>query len=211
MAPAIFLGRPAASAEAGNATVSAEAQKFIADFGKRAIDALTDQKISTAVRQKRFAVLLEEGFDVKTIGRFVLGRHWRCLTDARKQKFLALFCRMITVNYAARFKEFEGVVMQVKSVECVVQGGVNVTTVITPPRGGHVVVVWKMFPADPADKAKTFRVVDVTIDNVSMSITQRSEFAHSIQKVGEDMDAFLTDLEKRVQHADQGVSKEAAH
>ncbi|MDR1910273.1 MAG: ABC transporter substrate-binding protein [Holosporales bacterium] len=188
---------------AETATTSAQAQRFVADFGNRAISALTDPKISTSVRQERFSILLEEGFDVETIGRFVLARHWHRLTDIQKKRFLDLFRRTITINYAARFKEFVGLEMHVKSAEYTAQGGINVKTIITPPRGGQVMVVWKTFPASGSNK---FKVVDVTLDNVSMSITQRSEFAHSIQKLGDSMDAFLTDLEQRVQRTHQKTS-----
>jgi phospholipid transport system substrate-binding protein len=195
--PVTFFSKPVL---AECPAVSVEARQFVADFGNRAIKSLTDWKIPPTVREERFDALLEEGFDVKAIGRFVLGRHWRRLTDSQKQKFLTLFRRMITKNYAARFSEFEGVAMQAKSAECVDQGGVNVTSVITLPRGGQACIVWKTFPND---KTKKFKVVDVVIDNVSMSITQRSEFDHSIQKLGNDMDAFLADLERRVQRTDQ--------
>jgi phospholipid transport system substrate-binding protein len=191
------IGHSRATAEEYQAI---EAKQFISDFGNRAIEALTNPQISATARQERFAALLKEGFDTKTIGRFVLGLHWRRLTKDQKQKFITLFQHMITLNYAARFKEFAGVVMQVKSAECVAQGGVNVDTSVTLPRGGQATIVWKMFPGA---KGKGFRVTDVVIDNISMSITQRSEFAHSIQESGDDMDAFLAELEKRVKQTEQ--------
>ncbi|MDR0407255.1 MAG: ABC transporter substrate-binding protein [Holosporales bacterium] len=180
------------------AAISAEAQQFIADFGKRAIMALTNPNIAAPIRQERFAVLLDEGFDVAAIGRFVLARHWRRLTNEQKQQFITLFRKMIVVNYAARFREFFGVVLQVKGATCVAQGGVNVESVITLPRGGQVKIIWKMFPSSNGAK---FKVVDVVLDGVSMGITQRSEFANVIQKLGDDMSAFLSDLDGRVQRA----------
>lgn len=182
---------------ADESATPAEAQRFVKDFGGRAIAALTDPKITTAVRQERFTALLDEGFDVAAIGRFVLARHWRQLTKDQKQQFIALLHKMIVVNYAARFKEFSGVTLHVKGAASAAQGGINVESLVTQPRGGPVKILWKMFPY-PGDM--TFRVVDVVLDGVSMSITQRSEFAGAIQRLG-TLEAFLSDLETRVQRA----------
>ncbi|MDR0662043.1 MAG: ABC transporter substrate-binding protein [Holosporales bacterium] len=174
-----------------------KAQQFISDFGARAITALTNPSITAEERQKCFAKLLDEVFDVETIGRFVLARHWKRLTEDQKKAFITMLHRMIVVNYAVRFKEFTGVVLQVKSAGSAPQGGVNVTSLITPPRSGPVKVVWKMFPSK--EGAHGFKIVDVVIDSVSMSVTQRSEFSNVIQRLGDNMEAFLSDLEKRVQ------------
>ncbi|MDR2412325.1 MAG: ABC transporter substrate-binding protein [Holosporales bacterium] len=174
-----------------------KAQQFISDFGARAIAALTNPGITVEERQNRFAKLLDEGFDVETIGRFVLARHWSRLTEDQKKTFITVLRRMIVVNYAIRFKEFTGVILQVKSTGPAPQGGVNVTSLITPPRSGPVKVIWKMFPSKEGTHG--FKIVDVVIDSVSTSVTQRSEFANVIQRLGGGMEAFLSDLEKRVQ------------
>ncbi|MDR1267509.1 MAG: ABC transporter substrate-binding protein [Holosporales bacterium] len=194
----ILLGGEPAFAEPAAPSVD-KAQTMIRDFGSRAIKALTDPAITVPERQKRFATLLEEGFDVSTIARFVLGRHWRRLTEPQQERFIALLRKMIVVNYAARFREFAGVLMQVKGAEPAAQGGVNVTSLITPPRSGPVKVVWKMFPA--SEGAHGFKIVDVVIDSVSMSVTQRSEFASVIQRLGDNLESFLSDLGTRVQRA----------
>jgi phospholipid transport system substrate-binding protein len=44
------------------------------------------------------------------------------------------------------------------------------------------------------------RVVDVVIEGISMSLTQRSDFAASVRTVAGDLDAFLDTLEAKVRN-----------
>ncbi len=42
------------------------------------------------------------------------------------------------------------------------------------------------------------KVIDVTVEGVSMSQTQRSEFASALRQNGGDLDQLLAELRKRV-------------
>ena len=57
------------------------AQQFINDLGEDAIDVLANRDLSTEEIERQFRDLLNRGFDVDYIGRFVLGQYWNQATE----------------------------------------------------------------------------------------------------------------------------------
>ena len=51
--------------------------EFIERLGHDAISALQNPDLTTDQRSEAFRRILEEGFDMEAMGRFVLGRYWR--------------------------------------------------------------------------------------------------------------------------------------
>src|SRR5918995_2874278 len=81
---------------AGRADARSEAAaKFIQDLGARAIDVLVKPQLAREESMKRFRVLLNEGFDVPYIGRFVLGQNWLRATPPQQQEYGSLFEKLI--------------------------------------------------------------------------------------------------------------------
>ena len=58
------------------------AQDFVDGMGKRAISFLGDSSLSKTKKEQEFRKLLKRSFDMKTIGRFAMGRHWRTATPS---------------------------------------------------------------------------------------------------------------------------------
>ena len=94
---------------AGRADARSDAAaKFIQDLGARAIDVLVKPQLARDESMRRFRVLLNEGFDVPYISRFVLGQYWRSATPQQQQEYGALFERLIVQVYADRFAQYSG-------------------------------------------------------------------------------------------------------
>lgn len=85
-----FFG-PASIGISHGAVTTEQAGEFLINFGKRAVQELNDEGLSETQRDGRFRKLLKEAVDVKRIGRFVLGPHWRRATKAERNDFLAVF------------------------------------------------------------------------------------------------------------------------
>ena len=75
-----------AAASAGKA--DGKIAGFIQDLADRAVSQLTPKDISERERARRMRVLLEEGFDMDAIGKFVLGLYWRRASEAQRTEFL---------------------------------------------------------------------------------------------------------------------------
>ena len=82
--------------------------EFIEQLADTAVAALTVNDITRVERVRRFRKLLNDHFDVKTIGRFVLGRYWRKASKDERAEFLSLFEDLIVDTYVDRFAKYSG-------------------------------------------------------------------------------------------------------
>ena len=166
------------------------AQQFVNDMGKNAIAFLGDPSLSQSQKEAKFKTLLRNSFDLKTIGRFALGRYWRTATPEQQKEYTRLFENMVVRVYAARFEEYDGQTLDVSSFRKDGNKDTIVTSYIVPPAGGEKIQVdWRV-----RNKNGNYKIVDVVIEGVSMALTQRSDFSSVIQRGGGDMDALLTHL-----------------
>src|SRR5580658_6144765 len=56
--------------------LQSRAGKFVQELGDRVIRITADKQMSTERRNVEFNKILTEDFDLRTIGRFVIGRTW---------------------------------------------------------------------------------------------------------------------------------------
>jgi len=165
------------------------AQKFVDDMGQRAIGFLGDTKLTQNQKEQRFRTLLRDSFDMSTIGRFALGRYWRTATSAQQQEYQRLFEDMVVDVYSARFSEYKGQTLEVSETRKDGTKDSIVTSFIVPTSGSKIRVDWRV-----RYKQGKYKIVDVIIEGVSMSLTQRSDFSSVIQRGGGEMQALLVHL-----------------
>ena len=171
----------------------ASPQQFIEDLADKAVAALTVQDISRDQRVARFRRLFNQHFDVKTIGRWVLGRYWRGATTEERQEFLTLFEDLIVETYVDRFARYSGETLSVTKSETVDGRDSIVFSRINRPSGGPPVRVgWPI-----RTRGEQYRIVDVMVEGVSMGLTQRSEFASVIRQTGGKVEGLLAKLRER--------------
>lgn len=203
----LFIAATALLALAGTAlapsafaqTRSEEASRFVADLGARAIEVLVEPEIGREEQARRFNLLLNEGFDVPYIGRFVLGRYWQAATEAERREYLELFEKLIIGVYADRFAQYSGRDLKASETLKILghrdegERDAIVSSQINRPDGPPVAVEWRLRRGDGG-----FKVIDVAVEGVSMSVTQRNEFASVIQRGGGRIEALLQALRERV-------------
>lgn len=165
---------------------------FVQKMGDKALTSLTGKDISDEIRAQRVRALLRDNFDIKTIGRFVLGPSWRTATDAQKKEYMGLFEDMIVETYSQRFKEYSGQSFKVSSAARLSERDTLVKSSIVQENGPPVSVDWRV-----RSKNGDMKVVDVIVEDISMSVTQRSDFS-SVINSGGGMDGLIKSLRKRV-------------
>lgn len=186
--------------KAGQADISCEkANSFMGEIGEKVILLLTDNSISDQERAKQFREVLETKFNGKAIGKFVLGRYWKQASEEEKKRFLDLFTETTVATYATRFKEYTSEKFDILGCRPETDGGVTVLTQIVRPNGQAIPIDWKIF-----EKKGELRIYDVILEGISMSITQRSEFASVIQQGGGKVRAINEALEKKLLASQQG-------
>lgn len=165
------------------------ARSFVENIATRGIGFLSNKELSEEQRTKEFRKLLQDSFDMKTIGRFALGRYWKTTTDSEKKEYLKLFEEMIVSVYSRRFSDYHGHKLEVDGAIATGKSDAIVSSLIVPESGPKVSVEWRIRYKDGK-----YKVVDIIVEKVSMSLTQRSDFASVIQRGGGQVEVLLAHL-----------------
>lgn len=175
-----------ATAWAGNEGQRAE--DFIESLSAKAIELVSNQEITPDAKREGFANLLSDGFDMRWIGQFVLGRNWNLATPEQRAEYLDLFEKIIVFTYSKRFNDYSGQQVRVVGHKLGNRQYVFVTSQIFDPKraGSSINVTWRLLP-----KAESFKIVDVVIEGVSMGISQRNEYNSVIQRNGGKIAALI--------------------
>lgn len=171
------------------ATVN-DAAQFINQLGNQAISTLRASNLTLDQREARFRSLLSQGFDLRFIGRFVLGRYWRGATPDQQNDYIALYGEYLLQTYSARLGGYAGQNMTVTGARRVNDKDIVVSTTIDRPSGPRITANWRVRATDGQ-----YRIIDIMVEGISMAITQRAEFASVVQHSG--IDGLLTILRAR--------------
>ncbi len=180
------------------ALVAADPSAMVNDLVARGVATITDKTMTQPDRTAKFRELLEQGFDVPRIARFVMGRYWNGATDQERQTFTALFEDWIVRTYSARFAAYNGQTIQLMG---------------TRPEGEVTTVVLSQF-IDPngAPPAKvewhirkeaegSYKVVNISVEGVSMALTERDEIASVADRNGGTIAGVDEALQKQLASA----------
>ena len=180
----VVLGALVTGASIGAPAAAQDGAALISGIANRVL-ALLKGGASDAERESALAEILRESFDLPAIGRTVLGRHWNVATPEQREKFITAFERAEVKAYSNRFKEYAG---QSLVVGKVIQSSPKelVDAKIVQPNGQAIKLVWEVVNG---------KIVDVTIEGVSMAITRRSDFNSYIQRNG--LDGLISELQRR--------------
>ncbi len=191
--PLFLLVATAVPSAPAQAITPGEASRFVSTLGDNAIAALGDESIDADQRQERLRGLLREGFALKGIGKFVLGRHWRAASKEQRARYLDLFESYILHSYGARFSQYSGETMRVVDEKDDRGKGRLVVSEIVRGDGSSLIVQWRV-----REGKGRLMIVDVVVEGVSLAITQRSEMAAVMQQKKGDIDALLDEIEGKV-------------
>ena len=84
------------------------ASQFVQNLADVALNSINGKRLSNDETQTRFREILRQSFDLKSIGRFVLGAYWNTATAKEKQDYQTAFENMIVESYALRFRDYSG-------------------------------------------------------------------------------------------------------
>lgn len=192
---ALALVRPG-TAEAG----TVEAAAFVADLGKQAQVAMAATESGPAKeRRDALRALIRKGFNLQRTSQFVLGKSWNQATEAQRAEFQEIFAEYLVNSYARHLASFDVETLEVVDSNPVGPDDVLVETTVKGPEG-PATPVWRVHATD----GRQYKVIDVTVDGVSLALTQRREFASVVNRVG--IDGLIRILRRKL--ADQA---DAAH
>lgn len=190
IALALLFGVPKA-----HALEAASPSALVNNLVSEAISDLKQRSEPDAVRAAKFRGLLETGFDIPRISRFVLGRFWRTASEEQRQKFTTLFEDWIVRTYSTRFKAYSGQTIRVTGT----RRESNVSTVVlsqlvNPNAPEPAKIEWHV----RKEAHGSYKIVDVSVEGISMALTERDEIAAVADRNGGTAAALNKALEARL-------------
>ena len=189
LAGLMFL--PGALAPAIPAAAAADPAAMISNLGSRALEVL-GKGANQSQRVERFRELLRQDFDVPGIARFVLGRYWNTASEEQRTEYVKVFEDYIAMAYATRLGEYTGETFKVTGSRPDADGAIVSSQIVRPSGAAPVKVDWRLTGRDGK-----YKISDVSVDGISMAVTQRSEFASVIQHNGGQVQGLITMLRQR--------------
>lgn len=172
---------------------ASESGAFVSEFAEKAISLVSDKNLSNAERREQFGELVETYFDMPGIGRFLLGRYWRTASDAEQDAYLKAFTDNIVYTYARRFDEYDGQKLVVDGTREDGRFDIVSSRIVDPNSNQEYRLDWRVI-----DESGSLKVVDIVIEGVSMSVTQRQEYASVIQSNGGKVQALIDALTRQM-------------
>lgn len=169
---------------------------FVSRLGEKTIAKLTDVSLTPTGRKDEFRELLREGFAIKAIALFVLGKYRAETSDATAAEFVQTFEDYIVALYGKQFKPNKGQRFLVEKV-------------VNTSRENDSMVMTRVYSGNGAEPLRVnfqvrragdgFKIVDVRVEGVSMVLAQREEFTSYIAANGGRVETLIRALRKRVE------------
>ncbi len=168
------------------------AARHINWLGQEAARLLDSSGASVAAREAAVGRLILQGFQIDFIARFALGRAWRTATPEQRGAYQRLFTLYVIKTYARRLGGYSGETLRVTGVRRAGRRDMLVDSIIERPNGQPIKISWRLreFAGQP-------KIIDVSVEGVSMAVTQRQEFATVLRNGG--MNGLLQLLRARTQ------------
>jgi phospholipid transport system substrate-binding protein len=184
----------------GNDGIAArEAVRSIAD---RALAIL--KRTDATGREAAFLQLFREEFAIGAIGRFLLGAYRTSVTPAQFARYQTVLETLVAKTTAARLSGYAGEGLEVLGARA---EGTRwlVTSRVVPKTGEPVRLDWVLARASAG-----LKVVDLRVENLSLAITERDEFASVLQANGGDIDRLIVFMQDKIRKLDAGEERAIA-
>lgn len=179
---------------------SAEAKSWAEKVGRNLIDILSEQ--NSQEKFDKLDSLLLNNVDMDYIAKFVMGRHWRTMSEAQKKEYLPLFKRYSMSLYKSFPLQFDKgkVKYSIKNVR--VEKGYSlafaeVIVALNNDQPLNIIVEFRLHKNNGKIMITDFKVAET-----SFLIVYRNRFAEILQADDNDITWFLEDLTDIVNSAE---------
>lgn len=188
----------AVAAPGTRAQTNEQAEQAVRQLVEGIITVLSDELDSEAELKQLGQVIADEA-DLDALGQLSLGRYRRQLNDQQQEEYRALFRQLMLRKFAGYLNAYAGrdlgapdALFDITGSRTVSDGDILVESRILPPSQQPLDVTWRV-----RERNAQPMVIDVIVEQASLLITQRNEFASVIAQQG--IDGFLADLRERLQ------------
>lgn len=192
----LFTATPAFAAPASPALCESFTKTTIA----KVMDILHDKKQTEVQKKGNLSTVFNQALDLDWVGKFVAGRFWKSASAEEQQSFLQHYRKYLTTLYISKFDNDEGMgvnSIQLVSISPAEENEFSAKTVIHQDGEADVSVNYLL-----NDETGTCRVHDITVEGVSLLVTQRSEFQTMAASKG-GLKGLIAAMEKQIASINQ--------
>lgn len=175
-------------------TASDDPTAVVRDTAERVLDSLRSDRARYQDDHALFQLVRDVVFprlDRERTAQWVLGANWRTATPAQREQFIAEFSDLLLRTYGTALRQYDSEKLNYLPARAPAGADrVTVRTEIIRPDGPKVSVDYLL-----TNRSGEWKVYDVIIENVSLVVTYRSEYAAIIKRDG--MDGLLKQLADR--------------
>ena len=184
---------------AGQSRAQEDAEAVVGTLVQHVVDLLERGALQGDDGIGRLAAAIHEDTDLDRLGRMVLGRHWRSAEPAQQEEYLELFRQLMLQKFVGHLGAYSGRVedaaglFEITGSRPVSERDVMVDSLVRPPDRPPVRASWRLRQLDDG----SYVIIDLVVENVSLLISQRSEFGSVVDRGG--IDALLSEMRARLE------------
>ncbi len=163
---------------------AATPRETIDQTATQVIEILKDKSLDTAVRRRRVEDVSNQHFDFDVISRLALARNWATLSHEQQTRFIEEFRQHLSVTYGRNLDSYSNEKVVILGDREEQRGDWSVKTKIA--RGGgndDILVDYRLRKVANGDE---WKIIDVTIESVSLVANFRSQFQEIMASGGAD-------------------------
>lgn len=164
--------------------LAATPRETIDQTATQVIEILKDKSLDTAARRRRVEDVSNQHFDFDVISRLALARNWATLSHEQQTRFIEEFRQHLSVTYGRNLDSYSNEKVVILGDREEQRGDWSVKTKIA--RGGgndDILVDYRLRKVANGDE---WKIIDVTIESVSLVANFRSQFQEIMASGGAD-------------------------
>lgn len=165
---------------------------LIAGLAGAAEPVLNDKAISASTRTQELRTVLRSAFDKNQMAQSMLGRYWRQADASQRAELVGLLETYLIDAYAGRMNSIDGTVHFQIDGERQIGPRTIVDSQVLRPNAPPVAVAWQVETI-----SGNAVVTDITVEGVSLVVSQRADFASIIRSQG-GLDGLIRLLKQKV-------------
>lgn len=194
----VFLLALPLSASTALATPYAAAAEQVVERLVRQVWTIAQTSHGDAIDRQHLRQAIEQQTDLELLARLALGRYWRTATASQREEYVGLFRTFVVQVLIDRLRPFVGRDLgrlddhfRIVASRPAGKRDILVHSQIVPPGSQPLDVHWRL-----RDRSDGPVIIDAIVEGVSLLVTQRSEFATVLERVG--LDGLLVELRSRI-------------
>ena len=153
----------------------------IEQLGDEVLSILENGAIDADGRIEIFRDLLARDLDIPLIARFVMGRYWKKATPAQRDAYKEVFSQFLVQTYSTRLGGVQIDDFEVNESRAIGKKDFLVRSHVDNGTRKPVRADWRVRMRDGG-----FKIIDLSVQGISMALMLRQEFASVLRKNGID-------------------------